>query len=414
MNSIYFIGIILFTHTCTCENVHMTKVFILPIEPSMFNWTLQGETDQYSYRPSLLNAPDLPSWIHYTYSKHEHIGYLYGVPPLKHKDIDIEIVGLNQKTYETGQTTVHMKVHEKVDPARYEVQLKINNMNVENMFDTQRLKRLLDVFRQKLWKESEDDLYVTFLASAVELGARLPLLPDEKEGIVMRIGSQATFSSLLIDLQEEVKPLWKLNTCPRNFKRTTVEWLFRDAGFALDWCTFRLVEDTSSSLRQHAGHVDTGIIDQYRPLGLGKEDRWSRPTKSGVPQRSYVGEFVLTLLVPMLVMLVLVLMLSLILCFHHEGITKRNNQTPATQMVQYTAVQKASHTLRSLSSQRQVSISTSEQCSSTVSRSRTGSPNSSLPRTASPRLSVERNSFYRPNPPPYTGPANSIGNHAGF
>jgi hypothetical protein len=24
------------------ENVHMTKVFILPIEPGMFNWTLQG------------------------------------------------------------------------------------------------------------------------------------------------------------------------------------------------------------------------------------------------------------------------------------------------------------------------------------------------------------------------------------
>jgi hypothetical protein len=24
------------------ENIHMTKVFILPIEPGLFNWTLQG------------------------------------------------------------------------------------------------------------------------------------------------------------------------------------------------------------------------------------------------------------------------------------------------------------------------------------------------------------------------------------
>jgi hypothetical protein len=24
------------------EDIHMTKVFILPIEPGMFNWTLQG------------------------------------------------------------------------------------------------------------------------------------------------------------------------------------------------------------------------------------------------------------------------------------------------------------------------------------------------------------------------------------
>lgn len=59
--------------------------------------------------------------------------------------------------------------------------------------------------------------------------------------IIIRIGSTAEFSQELIELQEEVKPLWKVPTCPRGFKRTTVERYFRDAGFALDWCTFRLV-----------------------------------------------------------------------------------------------------------------------------------------------------------------------------
>lgn len=36
-------------------------------------------------------------------------------------------------------------------------------------------------YRKRLWKDAVN-LYVTFLASAVELGARLPLKPSEGEG----------------------------------------------------------------------------------------------------------------------------------------------------------------------------------------------------------------------------------------
>lgn len=46
---------------------------------------ISGHTDQFSYQPSLLNAPDLPSWIHYTYSKKDHHGFLYGVAPKDQK-----------------------------------------------------------------------------------------------------------------------------------------------------------------------------------------------------------------------------------------------------------------------------------------------------------------------------------------
>lgn len=44
------------------------------------------------------------------------------------------------------------------------------------------MERLKDVFRKKLWKESAHDLHATFIASAIELGARLPLKPNEGEG----------------------------------------------------------------------------------------------------------------------------------------------------------------------------------------------------------------------------------------
>lgn len=84
--------------------------------------------------------------------------------------------------YETRRHSFYIHVTEKLSPARHEVQLKIDNLNVEDMFDIRRMNRLQDVFRNKLWKESEPDLYVTFLESAVQLGARVPLRPNEGEG----------------------------------------------------------------------------------------------------------------------------------------------------------------------------------------------------------------------------------------
>lgn len=71
-----------------------------------------------------------------------------------------------------------------VEPAQYEVQLKIHNLNVEDLFEEHRQKRLLDIFKENLWKESAEDLHVTMLVSAVQLGARLPLRPTEGEGSV--------------------------------------------------------------------------------------------------------------------------------------------------------------------------------------------------------------------------------------
>jgi alpha-sarcoglycan len=60
--------------------------------------------------------------------------------------------------------------------------------------------------------------------------------------VVLRLGSQAPFSPELTELQEEVRPLWKASyPCPRDFKRTKVERLFRNSGFHMDWCSFRLV-----------------------------------------------------------------------------------------------------------------------------------------------------------------------------
>ncbi|XP_043247899.1 alpha-sarcoglycan isoform X1 [Colletes gigas] len=410
----------------SAESILTTEVFVIPIRPETFDWSSgDGRSDQFSYQPSLLNAPDLPSWIHYTYSKRDHRGFLYGVAPKDQKYFQLEIVGLNKHTYETRHKVLDMNVLEKENLTKFEVHLKIDNLNVEDMFDRNRTERLLDIFRKKLWKDARD-LYVTFLASAIELGARLPLKPSEGEGVVMRLGSSMPFSQELNELQKEVKPLWKLPSCPRDFKRTSVERLFREAEFALDWCSFRLVEKEQHSLQHESWASQGPSVNAMDLPGSGisehTEWRWARSTKASVPTRSYFNEIVTTIFVPTILLLVLAALLSTVLCLNHEKMndpeseeyfdelfniflddrqvtSEKRESTPGEgvsnnniQMVQYAASERG--TLKSLSA-------------------RPSSPNDSLSR--SPRISNERcNPYIRPNPPPYSGPSNLAGVRADF
>ncbi|CAL7938212.1 unnamed protein product [Xylocopa violacea] len=382
------------------ESILMTEVFVIPIRPETFDWSSDARTDQFSYQPSLLNAPDLPSWIHYTYSKRDHHGFLYGVAPKNQKYFQLEIVGLNKHTYETRYKVLDMNVLEKENLTKYEVHLKIDNLNVEDMFDRNRTEELLGIFRKRLWKDATD-LYVTFLASAIELGARLPLKPSEGEGVVIRLGSSMPFSQELNELQEEVKPLWKLPSCPRDFKRTSVERLFREAGFTLDWCSFRLVEQEQHSLQQESARRGPSMNVLGLPAsGISEhtEWRWARSTKASIPTRSYFKEIATTIFVPTILLLVLAALLSTMLCLNHDKIEKRETSGGEgisknnIQMVQYAAIERG--TLKSLSAHP-------------------SSPNDSLLR--SPRSSNERcNPYIRPNPPPYTGPSNLVGIRADF
>ncbi|KAK5644790.1 hypothetical protein RI129_006090 [Pyrocoelia pectoralis] len=387
------------------HNITKTEVFVIHIKPSLFNWTYEGNPDQFVYQPSLLHSPDLPSWINYYYSNHHHTGYLYGVPPDSlHTDVKIEIVALNRQNYDTRHQIITIHVNEKSHPAKNEVHLKIDNLNVEDMFDFERVERLKNVFRRSLWKESGKDMHVTFLASAVQLGARLPPNPNEGEGVVVRIGSRAHLSTELIKLQKEVKPLWRHTSCPRDFKRTTVERFFRDAGFALDWCAFRLIEDSSSAM----GHHSSSTEKLEKLSNLEASSHWRAFSADDIPERSYSNEFAVTILLPLFIFTVLSLMLSFILCFHHEAIDDRHseefldnifhictdyfssrefiNHTPTHEIIShYAALNRTSHS--------QKSYSTACLSPELVSRSHTESPTLGA-----------RGIHCRPSPPPYVRP----------
>ncbi|XP_043268170.1 epsilon-sarcoglycan isoform X2 [Venturia canescens] len=419
-SSVLLLG--LFTAFASSEIIQVSEVFVIPVGPDLFDWSVDSKRAEYSYQASLLNAPDLPSWIHYTYSKRHRQGFLYGVAPKGQQDFQLEIVGLNKQTYETAYKVLDMSVRDRENITKYEVQVKIDNLNVEDAFDRRRLERLLDVFRNVLWVEAKD-IYLTFLASAVEFGARLPLDPEEPEGVVIRLGSTVPFSNDLNEFQEEIKPLWRRSPCPRDFKKTTRERVFREAGFLLDWCLFHLIEDNQSPYQESArrGPSMNVISRPSSVISEHSEWRWARPNKADIPTRSYMKEIATTVFIPAALLLMLAGLLSTGLCLHHEKMkdpeselyfyelfnifraetreSQKREPSPVegvsnngVQMVQYATSERG--TLRSLSA-------------------KPPSPSNSLLR--SPRATDDRcNPYIRPNPPPYTGPSNITGLRVNF
>ena len=113
------------------------------------------------------------------------------------------------------------------------------------LFLTTLFRNLKGIFKHHLWKDSSKDLHLTFISSSIDVGYRRPVIPTEKDGVVLQLGSNSNFSVELLSLNRETSPLrsrFKDSTCPRNFKRTSVERYFREKSFALDWCAFRLME----------------------------------------------------------------------------------------------------------------------------------------------------------------------------
>jgi len=84
------------------ETVVKTEVFTIKLEPFMFNWTFEGRRDQFVYEATLVDHPDLPSWMNYVFSDKHHSGFLYGVVPnhVRHR-VTLDVVAWNKKTYET-------------------------------------------------------------------------------------------------------------------------------------------------------------------------------------------------------------------------------------------------------------------------------------------------------------------------
>lgn len=122
------------------------------------------------------------------------------------------------------------------------------------------------------------------------------------------MSSHTTFSQRLIDLQEEVKPLYKIASC--TYKRTSVQTIFENAGFKLDWCAFHIVNDDSKSMKK-AAHIENRHHNGQAPI-------WDGMSVYEVPQRTYIDEFAFSIALPGVLLAILIAILSVVLCFQHE------------------------------------------------------------------------------------------------
>lgn len=172
-----------FGSTQQVERATVGELFTFKIEAAMFNWSRLLANEQFRYTPSLKSYPDLPSWLHYRYSKEHQAGFLYGTAPehLLGKSITLDIIALNKQNYETRLAELKIMITDRVRAPNV-VQMKIDNLNWMHLMDPGRVENLRNIFRKELWLESNNDLTVIFMESAVNMGGRLPLKPQQHEG----------------------------------------------------------------------------------------------------------------------------------------------------------------------------------------------------------------------------------------
>ena len=150
--------------------------------------------------------------------------------------------------------------------------------------------------------EASQDLRLTLAESAVALGGRRPVLPTSKDGVVVQVGSRASPGSRLQALDRETGPLRRLDSC--SYKRTSAEPEFRQAGLAVDWCAFRILNTTS-------------LLPVSRSKGQGQHLP-STPAvgfvgRSTVQRRQHWRHLMWSLLAPAAIFLVLNALLAFIL-----------------------------------------------------------------------------------------------------
>lgn len=185
--------------------------------------------------------------------------------------------------------------------------MKIDNLNWVHLMDPGRVENLKNIFKQDLWPESRSDLHLSFMESAVAMGGRLPLPPNQPEGVIVHLASRAPFSDRLIELQEEVRPLYKISSC--NYKRTSVQTIFENAGFKLDWCAFRIVSDTEEIM--HKMHGSEHSV-------LRRKERWEPMARGDAPRRNYIDELAFAIAIPGMVLAIAVAVLTAVLCLQHD------------------------------------------------------------------------------------------------
>ncbi|XP_070387247.1 alpha-sarcoglycan isoform X2 [Dermacentor albipictus] len=297
-----------------------TEVFHFYIDKDMFDASIDsyGRTE---FRAALLGKPDLPKWMFLRQTGNSNRALLYGSYQ-DNGELNIEVFAINKYNYKTSLRVISLQVEKRPREALYEVEMKFLNLNIEDLFEGDWLSDLEEIFRDHLWKESPV-IYVTKVASVVDIGGRVPVNPKDKEGIVVRIGGTTNFSQELRTLEVEANQLRNRVSCPRDYKRTSAEYRFRSRSFLPDWCGFRLItlpeQLDGEGMMQHQDAA-------FSPIPL-EEDSYNPPDMGHLPRRDLLADFLLSLLLPGFVTAMLLSTLTCFMCCQHEEDVPRWNST---------------------------------------------------------------------------------------
>ena len=283
------------------------SVFHFSISPQQFNLTVSGV--RLRYRVSLLHQPALPAWLTFTQLE-DRAGLLYGLPPSAGLT-KLQILATDTQTFNTHRRLLSIHTTHKVTN-QFQVNIKIDNLNIEDVFDERRKGRLLDLFKTRFWPEAAEDIHLSFADSALRVGGRRPLKPSSKDGVVVRLGSSREFSSSLIALDQETEPLRKHSTC--SYKKISIERYFRQAGFAVDWCSFRLI----------TSNTEHSPPDRDRKEFTKRHMDWSFPLRSGLERGSKAVEIISATVLPMVIFSSFLVLVCLLL-FSDCGTEKEEN-----------------------------------------------------------------------------------------
>lgn len=333
------------------------------------------------FRAALMGKPDLPKWMFLRQNANAERALLYGSYQ-EPGELNIEVFAINKYNYKTSLRVISLQVEKRQMEALYEVEMKFLNMNIEDLFEGERLSDLEEIFRDHLWKNSPV-VYVTKVASVVDVGGRVPVNPRDKEGVVVRVGGTANFSQELRTLELEANQLRNRVPCPRDYKRTSAEYRFRRKNLHSDWCGFRLItlpeRLDGEGMRQHLEGVEGA------PVGLDEGSGDWVPGGLDAPRRDLLPDFLVSLVAPAAVTMALLGSLACLVCC-----CRRQHGVQSTLSEQHGSVERASSMLRQLASQRNLPAAPSAPVS------RAGSPsNGTLP-----RLSRQGTLRSRALPPP--------------
>ncbi|KAI1303098.1 Epsilon-sarcoglycan [Halotydeus destructor] len=348
--------------------LNTTEAFFYAIKKEHFGQGLENAV-RVEYLPSVQGMADLPKWMMYMQPNSSANGFLYGSPETA-GHLDIEIVAMNRFNYETFNHVVRFNVHNRTEKAKFHVELKLSNVNVEDVFDEVRVNELVGIFRDKLWKDNQV-VYATLIVSPSDIGGRRPLNPKDKEGVLVRFGSTRDFSRDLLDLEREVEPIKNRKPCPRKYKATSAEHLFRAKNLAVDWCSLRLIRSNSTSSdsgpelatggewpESVASLDDRPFLEIVNGSSLVLEQLEGSSFRTyRVRDRDYAMDLLYCALIPLSVAAILVPCLCCVF-FAKKGANKETHESPQ-QLEQYYTLRRVHSQLRQLATNRdQLSFST--------------------------------------------------------